>query len=130
MTNNKELRKDFKVKGGNLNYRNPSEAKLTAIMDVLNGHIIDAELGNFRQSERELMKMNVSNAKDLVNPAKSILTLDRGFLSLEIMAWLNEKSMYFVQRLKNGAYKAEVNRINDDDSPINIKLNSGRFTSI
>ena len=38
--NNKELRKDFKVKGGNLNYRNPSEAKFTAIMDVLNGFIL------------------------------------------------------------------------------------------
>ena len=38
--NNKELRKDFEVKGGNLNYRNPSEVKFTAIMDVLNGFIL------------------------------------------------------------------------------------------
>lgn len=125
--NNNELRKDFKVKGGNLNYRNPSEAKFSAIMDVLNGYIIDAELGNFRQSERELMKMNVSNAQDLVDFANSILTLDRGYMSLGIMAWLNEKGIYFVQRLKKGAYKAEVNQIKDYDSPINIKLNSGRL---
>ena len=125
--NNKELRKDFEVKGGNLNYRNPSEAKFTAIMDVLNGYIIDGELGNFRQSERELMKMNVTNAEDLVDFANSILTLDQGFLSLEIMAWLNEKDIYFVQRLKKGAYKAEVNQIKDYDSPIDIKLNTGRL---
>ena len=125
--NNKELRKDFKVKGGNLNYRNPSEAKFTAIMDVLNGHIIDGELGDFRQSERELMKINVSNAQNLIDFSNSILTLDRGFLSLEIMAWLNEKGIYFVQRLKIGAYKAEVNQIKDFDSPIDIKLNSGRL---
>ena len=50
---NKKLRKDFKVKEGNLNYINPSEAKFSAIMDLLNGHIIDGELGNFRQSEQQ-----------------------------------------------------------------------------
>ena len=61
---NKELRKDFKVKGGNLNYTNPSEAKFSALMDLLNGYIIDGELGNFRQSERELMKSNVRNSMD------------------------------------------------------------------
>ena len=43
--NNQELRKDFKVKEGNLNYKNPSEAKFTAIIDLLNGYIVDGELG-------------------------------------------------------------------------------------
>ena len=64
------------------------------------------------------MKMNVTNAQDLVDFANSILTLDRGFISLEIMAWLNEKDIYFVQRLKKGAYNAEVNRINEYDTPL------------
>ena len=45
--NNQQLRKDFKVKEGNLNYKNPSEAKFTAIMDLLNGQIIDGKLGIF-----------------------------------------------------------------------------------
>ena len=51
--NNQQLRKDFKVKEGNLNYTNPSEAKFTAIMDLKNGYILDGELGIFRQSERD-----------------------------------------------------------------------------
>jgi len=61
---------------------------------MLNDYIIDRELGNFRQTKRELMKMNVTNAQDLMDFAKSILTLDRGFLSLEIMAFLNKKDIY------------------------------------
>ena len=72
---NKELRKDFKVKGGNLNYTNPSEAKFSALMDLLNGYIIDGELGNFRQSERELMKSNVRNSMDIIDFENSILTM-------------------------------------------------------
>lgn len=61
--NNQELRKDFKVKEGNLNYKNPSEAKFTAIMDLLNGYIVDGELGFFRQSERDLLKINIKTPK-------------------------------------------------------------------
>ena len=124
---NKKLRKDFKVKEGNLNYINPSEAKFSAIMDLLNGHIIDGELGNFRQSERELMKINVKNSMDIIDINQSILTMDRGFASLELMAWMKELNINFVQRINKEFYKAEINRIKDNDSPINIKLNASRL---
>ena len=42
--NNLELRKEFEVKKPTLKYTQPSEAKFSAIMDVLNGYII----GGFR----------------------------------------------------------------------------------
>ena len=87
--NNQQLRKDFKVKEGNLNYKNPSEAKFTAIMDLLNGQIIDGKLGIFRQSERELLKINLKNSKKFLDSQKSILTLDRGFISLENNGYFN-----------------------------------------
>ena len=125
--NNQQLRKDFKVKEGNLNKKNPSEAKFTAIMDLLNGQIIDGELGIFRQSERELLKINLENSKDLLDPEKSILTLDRGFISLEIMATLIEKGLYFVQRHNSRYYKREISQIKTNDEYIKIKLNSGRL---
>ena len=105
---NKKLRNDFKVKGRNLNQINPSKAKFSAIMDLLNGHIIDGELGNFRQSERELMKINVKNSTNLIDFNKSILTMDRGYASLELMAWMKELNINFVQRINKEFYKAEV----------------------
>ena len=126
---NQKLRKDFKVKNNTLRYTQPSEAKFSALMDLLNGYIIDAVLGNFRQSERELLKTNLENSMDILNFENSILTLDRGYVSLELMAWLKELNIYFIQRLKNNTYKAEVNQIKTNDSPINIKLNSSRLRS-
>ena len=82
---NKELRKDFKVKGGNLNYTNPSEAKFSALMDLLNGYIIDGELGNFRQSERELMKSNTMKFNGLLLILKiQFGQWDRGYASFRI----------------------------------------------
>lgn len=127
--NNKELRKDFKVKKNTLTYTQPSEAKFSALMDLLNGYIIDAELGNFRQSERDLFRTNLKNSQDIIDFEKAIMTLDRGYISLELMAWLNELNLYFVQRLKSSTYKTEVNQIKTCDGPINIKLNSSRLRS-
>ena len=45
------------------------------------------------------------------------------------MAWLIEQNMYFVQRLRSNFYKAEINQIKTNDSPIKIKLNSSRLRS-
>ena len=64
--NNKELRKKFEVKNDTLRYTQPSEAKFSALMDLLNGYIIDGELGNFRQSERDLFKINLKNSQDII----------------------------------------------------------------
>lgn len=125
--NNQQLRKDFKVKGGNLNYKNPSEAKFTAIMDLKNGYILDGELGIFRQSERDLLKKNLENIKQVIDFVKSILVLDRGFISLEIMALLIEKGLFFVQRHNSQYYKDEISQIKTNDETIKIKLNSGRL---
>lgn len=125
--NNQELRKDFKVKEGNLNYKNPSEAKFTAIMDLLNGYIVDGELGFFRQSERDLLKINIKNSKKVFDFNKSILTLDRGFISLEMMSILIENGFYFVQRHNEQYYKKEMSQVKTNDENIKIKLNSGRL---
>ena len=125
--NNQQLRKDFEVKEGNLNYRNPSEAKFTAIMDLKNGYILDGELGNFRQSERDLLKINLENIKNVIDFEKSILTLDRGFISIEMMARLIENDLFFVQRHNSQYYKDEISQIKTNDEIIKIKLNSGRL---
>ena len=125
--NNQQLRKDFEVKEGNLNYRNPSEAKFTAIMDLKNGYILDGELGNFRQSERDLLKINLENIKNVIDFEKSILTLDRGFISIEMMARLIENDLFFVQRHNSQYYKDEISQIKTNDETIKIKLNSGRL---
>ena len=62
----RNLEKKFKVKNDTLRYTQPSEAKFSAIMDLLNGYIIDGELGNFRQSERDLFKINLKNSQDII----------------------------------------------------------------
>ena len=47
--------------------RNPSQAKFSSIMDVLNGFILDGILGDFKEDELKLMHRNLKNIKELVN---------------------------------------------------------------
>ena len=88
---------------------------------------MDGELGNFRQSERDLLKINLENIKNLIDFEKSILTLDRGFISIEMMARLIENDLFFVQRHNSQYYKDEISQIKTNDEIIKIKLNSGRL---
>lgn len=53
--------------------------------------------------------------------------MDRGYASLELMAWMRELNIKFVQRINKEFYKAEINRIKEYDSPISIKLNASRL---
>ena len=48
---------------------------------------------------------------NIIDFEKSIMTPDRGYVSLELMASLKELNLFFVQRLKSNTYKAEVNQI-------------------
>ena len=43
--------------------------------------------------------------------------MDRGYASLELMAWMRELNIKFVQRINKEFYKAEINRIKEYDSP-------------
>ena len=36
-------------------------------MDLYTGYIIDGEVGNFRQSERELFKINIKNSQKIMD---------------------------------------------------------------
>ena len=117
----KEIREDFKVKNTMMK-KNPSQAKFSSIMDVLNGFILDGILGNFKEDELKLMHRNLKNIEDLVNFEKSIFIFDRGYVGMELYARIIELNSYFVVRLRKDDYKKERGRISSNDSPINVNL--------
>ena len=121
-----ELREDFNVKNTMMK-KNPSQAKFSSIMDVMNGFILDGILGNFKEDELKLMHRNLKNIVDLVNFKKSIFIFDRGYVGMELYARIKELNSYFVIRLRKDDYKKERSKITSNDSPININLNGDRL---
>ena len=107
--------------------KNPTQAKFSSIMDVLNGYILDGILGNFKEDELKLMHQNLKNIEKIVNFEKSIFILDRGYMKMELYARIIELGSYFVVRLRKTDYKDERKQIKTNDSPINLKLNAERL---
>ena len=55
-----EIREEICVKDTWMK-KNPTQAKFSSIMDVLNGYILDGILGNFKEDELKLMHQNLKN---------------------------------------------------------------------
>ena len=122
-----EIREEIGVKD-TLMKKNPSQAKFSSIMDVLNGYILDGILGNFKESELKLMHKNLKNIEGVVNYSKSIFTFDRGYIGMELYARIMDLGGYFVVRIRKTDYKDERKGIKSHDSPIKLKLNSDRLS--
>ena len=122
-----EIREEIGVKD-TLVKKNPSQAKFSSIMDVLNGQILDGILGNFKDDELKLMHENLKNIDGLVNYEKSIFTFDRGFVGMELYARIMDLGGYFVVRIRKTDYKDERKQIQSNDSPIKLKLDGNRLS--
>lgn len=123
---NEQVREEFNVKNTMMR-KNPSQAKFSSIMDVLNGFILDGILGDFKEDELKLMHRNLKNIKDLVNFKKSIFIFDRGYVGMELYARIIELNSYFIVRLRIDDYKKERKTITSNDSQIKINLTGERL---
>ncbi len=75
------------------------------IVDVLNDFLIDGIMGERGIGEMTLIHQNMQNVEDLIEPAQSIFTFDRGFVALELICRLMAMNTYFVIRLRKNRYK-------------------------
>ena len=118
---------DFKVKSKTKKYTYPAIAKFSAVMDVLNGYLIDGTLGNFKEGDLPMIHKNLENLHDVIDFPNSIFTFDRGYVGLELDARLLELGTNFVIRLRKGVYKEEINNMKSDDEIIKLKLTDERL---
>ena len=74
-------------------------AGISLLYDPLSDFIINAKLVSVNTSERDTL-MELLNEQPL---EKTILLLDRGYPSRELFHFLNEKKIYYIMRMSNGA---------------------------
>ena len=118
---------DFNVKPKTKKYTYPAIAKFSAVMDVLNGYIVDGTLGNFKEGDFPMMHSNLENLHDVVDFPNSIFTFDRGYVGMELYARMVELGTNFVVRLRKDAYKDEISNMQSDDEIVKLKLTGERL---
>lgn len=120
-------RSEFNVKPNKSNYTYPAIAKFSAIVDVLNGYILDGRLGDFKQGDFPMAHENLKYIDDVVDFNNSIFTYDRGYVGLELNARLIELGSKFVIRLRDGVYIDEINNMKSNDEMVKLELTDDRL---
>ena len=120
-------RSEFNVKPNKSNYTYPAIAKFSAVVDVLNGYILDGRLGDFKEGDFPMAHENLKNIHDVVDFNNSIFTYDRGYVGLELNARLIELSASFVIRLRDGVYVDEINNMKSNDEMVKLELTDERL---
>ena len=74
-------------------------ARASALIDIENEIIIDSEIGNYRDCERNYCKRHLKKLKEL-GYRKDLILYDRGYPSRELMAYHMDEGIDFLMRAK------------------------------
>jgi hypothetical protein len=117
-----ELRKEFGVRGRGSTC--PC-AGISVLYDVLHGWAVDPIIKGAKMSERDECEKHIAFlSRELAHIAKdSIVTMDRGYPSLELLKTLQDSGLKFVVRC-NSQFVSEINNAPMGDSTVVLKSGS------
>ena len=100
------------------------------LIDAKYNFVIDTVLGDFKSNERTLAKQHILNIEDKINLEKTIIIFDRGYISLELMLFLENKGIKYIFRSNNRYYQDEILAMKTRDETVQIEINSNRKQNI
>ena len=127
--NLREVKEEFDVAPDTEKYTQPARTLFSTLIDAKYGFVLDSILGKSRSSERDLLKKHLENVKKYMDFEKTIIVLDRGYYSLELLLLFDLLGLKYIFRLKSDIYKDERDGMGDDEY-LDIKLNDNRTQKV
>lgn len=115
---------------GNQYKQKTARALLSGIYDVENHFFLDVQINRVNSNETDLAKENIEEITDIIGENKEILILDRGYPSIELFNWMEEKNKKFVMRLSSNDYVKERENMKTNDEIVTIEYNYARLNKI
>jgi len=104
-----------------------ARAVISASYDLLNHYIIDGIIDRFRTGEIEMAMRHIQRAERITKPYESIYTMDRNYVSVGFMSYMEEEKVKFLCRLKAGShYKEETRAMKTEDEIVILKHSGHR----
>lgn len=88
--------------------------------DVLNGYIIDVIPEKYRANEIYMAKRHMRKDQEITENYSSIYIMDRNYVSLDFLAFLQKNDIKFLSRLNLGYYIKETERMKTKDEIVEI----------
>lgn len=106
--------------------KNPCMAKLSVIMDSLNGFILDTQFERYKFCERKLALRHLKVLSDFF-PYPAIVMADRGYFSYGLLLELTKRKLKFVLRIDRNTLKSEQEMLTDqNDVSFTLRLTRAR----
>lgn len=88
--------------------------------DVLNGYIIDVIPEKYRSNEIYMAKRHMRKDQEITEKYESIYIMDRNYVSVDFLAFLQKQEIKFLSRLNLGYYTKETERMKTKDEVVEI----------
>lgn len=88
---------------GNISYKKASAsagATTSAVVDVMNGFILDASIAPYKTSERRLAIEHCEKMCPYISTENSIFLCDRGYPSYDFLGYFHDNNLKYVMRVK------------------------------
>ena len=95
--------------------------------DVLNGYIIDVIPEKYRSNEIYMAKRHMRKDQKITENYDSIYIMDRNYVSLDFLAFLQKSDIKFLSRLNLGYYKKETESMKTKDEIVEIAQTKERM---
>lgn len=130
LPNVKQTREEFEVPKNTRKYTQPARTMFSTCIDLESHFVLDSILAKAKSSERDLLKKHIESLEQYIDLSKSILVIDRGYFSLEMLFYLEKKGIDYIFRLKDNTYIDERYFMESNDEYLDIKLTSNRIQNI
>lgn len=128
--NTRELVEEYKYIAKKSENRLSARARVSGVYDVENGFMVNAIIKDCKTSEKTLCYENIEKTEEIIDLKKSIIIFDRGYPSMGLVLYLEEKGIKYICRLKDKAYKKEKKEMETNDEWVEIELDKDRRRSI
>ena len=108
----------------------PARANCSILYDVFNGFMLEVDLDSYKGNETNEAKGLISGIKAIVGERPVVILFDRGYVSLEFQDFLEGTGVKYLMRLKQDAYKAEVEGMDSGDEEVLLLHTKNRLYNV
>ena len=128
--NSEENRRAFGQSNNQHTQNGQVRALVSGAYDVLNHFYLDLEIGAISCSESEIAKRHVQNLSKVVGDTSVLLIFDRGYPSIELIDYLQERGFTYLFRLSSNDYQQERERMRTTDEIVSLEHTKPRLRRI
>lgn len=117
--NTKELRDIYKTQKNSSGHR--ESARVSGIYDVENEFMVDAIIKDCEKGEKNLAKINIEKAGQIIDLKKCIIIFDRGYPGLDLIWFLEKMGVKYIFRLQStNMYEKEKRSMTANDEWVKL----------